>query len=54
MRKLTVLEVIRYADFMVDLAEYLIVFPGAKANDKIYDTELNEIVLNSTTNICIR
>ena len=39
---------------MFDLNEYLVAFPGTKASDKIGETELNEIMLNSVSNGCIR
>ena len=39
---------------MIDLKEYLYVFPGAKKSDKICETELNEILLNRMPNIYIR
>ena len=39
---------------MNDLNEYLAVFPGEKASDKICETELNEIVLNSMPTRYIR
>ena len=35
---------------MIDMNDYLDVFPGAKAGDNIGDTEPNEITLNITTN----
>ena len=35
---------------MTDLDEYLSVFPGAKESDKICQTGLNEIFLNSMPN----
>ena len=36
--------------WLVDLNEYLAVFPGAKISDKMFMTELNEILLNSIPN----
>ena len=39
-----------YAAHLIDLNEYLAVFPGEKKNEKNYMTDLNENVLNSTTN----
>ena len=39
---------------MIDINECLSVLPGAKASDKIFETELNEILLNSMPNIWIR
>ena len=41
MRKLRVLKVRRYAVCMIDLNKYLAVLPGAKASDKICETDLN-------------
>ena len=35
---------------MIDLNEYLSSFPGEKAGGKTYETELNEILLNSMSN----
>ena len=35
-----------YADFMIDLNDYLAVFPGSKASDKICETEFNEMFLD--------
>ena len=40
----------RYAARLIDLNEYLFAFPGAKASDKIGETELNEILLISIPN----
>ena len=45
------LKVRRFTDRMIDLNEYLYVFPGAKASDKTCETELNEILLNIMPNI---
>ena len=50
MRKLRVLKVRRYAARMIDINEYLATFPGAKAGDNFFETELNEILLNSIPN----
>ena len=36
---------------MVDINEYLAALPGAKASNKIGETELNVIFLNSMPNI---
>ena len=47
MKKPLALTVRRYAERLIDLNEYLASFPGATLNDKIYVTELNEILLNS-------
>ena len=33
---------------MIDVNEYLADLPGAKSSDKIGETELNKILLNST------
>ena len=35
MRKPRELKVRRYSDLMININEYLVVFPGAKASDKI-------------------
>ena len=37
-----------------DLNGYSAVFPGSNNSDKICVTELNEILLNSMPNICIK
>ena len=39
---------------IIDINAYLDAFYGAKASDKIGETELNEIVLNSMSNGCTR
>ena len=44
------LKVRRYADYMIELNEYLSYFPGSKSSEKIGDTKLNEILLNSIPN----
>ena len=54
MRKPHSLKVICCAAHMIDINEYLYVFPWAKASDKIYETELNGILLNSMTSLWIR
>ena len=36
-----------YAAHMIELNEYLAAFPGENSGDKICETELNEIILNS-------
>ena len=54
MRKPHELKVRHYADRMIDLNEYLAVFPGAKASKKIGETELDKIILNSMPNGCIK
>ena len=51
MKNLCGLKVRRYTDCMIDLNEYLYVFPGAKASDKTCEMELNEILLNIMPNI---
>ena len=43
-----------YADFMIDLNDYLAVFPGSKASDKIRETSLNGILFHSVPNSWIR
>ena len=53
-RKPRVLKVRCYADHMNDLNEYLAVFPGEKASDKICETELNKMFLNSMPTRYIR
>ena len=39
---------------MIDLDQYLSVLSGEKASDCFCETELDEILLDSTTNIWIR
>ena len=39
-----------YADYIIDLNEYLTAFTGAKASDEIGETKLNTILLNSMPN----
>ena len=41
----------RYSDCMIDLNEYLAVFPGANSSDKIGETELNKILLDGMPNV---
>ena len=41
----------RYADFFIALKEYLAVFVGEKISDKFCVTELDQILLNSMSNI---
>ena len=50
MRKTHNLKLRCYAACMIDIDEYLYAFQGAKASDKIGETELNEILLNSMPN----
>ena len=50
MRKPRGLKVRRCAAPLIGLNEYLDTFPGAKKSNKICDTELNEILLNSMPN----
>ena len=50
MRKPSRLKVIRYVASLVNLNEYLSVFPGSQISDKICVTELNETLLNSRLN----
>ena len=45
------LKVRRYAACLVDIDEYLNVFPGANISDKSFVMEINEILLNSILNI---
>ena len=40
----------RYSAPIIDLNKYLAVFPRAKTSDKMFETELNEILLNSVPN----
>ena len=53
MRKPCKLKVRRYAAHMIKINEYLDVFLGAKASEKVGDTELNEILLNIIPNFWI-
>ena len=39
-----------YTARVIDINDYLDVFPGAKVCDKIGDTEINEIILNGMPN----
>ena len=48
------LRVRRYAACMIDINNYLAVFPGAKASNKICETVFNGIILNSRPNRWIR
>ena len=50
MKKPRSLTVRCYAARLIDLNEYLALFPGATLTLKIGVTELNEILLNSMTN----
>ena len=54
MRKTHSLKVRRCAAYLIDINEYLYVFPGAKESDRICETEFNDILLNSMPNNCIR
>ena len=47
------LKVRRYSASMIDLNNYLVVFPGAKASEMFCDTELDGFVLNSMPKIRI-
>ena len=38
---------------LVGINQYLSVFPGVKESDKIWNTELNKILLNIIPNRCI-
>ena len=49
-KKTRSLRVRRYAARLIDLNEYLESFPGATLANKISETELNEIILNSIPN----
>ena len=44
------LKVRRYSDCIIDTNEYFSAFPGAKALDRIGETEINEIILNIIPN----
>ena len=48
------LKIIHYNTHLIDLNRYLAVFPGAKASDKICETDLNEILFDRMPNIWIR
>ena len=50
MKKPRCLKVRKYADRLIDINEYLALFPGSKLTDKIGMTGLNEILLNSMSN----
>ena len=50
MRKPLGLKVRRYAACLIELNEYLDLFPGVNKSRKFFVTELNEIVLNRMTN----
>ena len=39
-----------YAAHIIELNEYLSIFPGEKASSNFFERELNEIILNSITN----
>ena len=54
MRKPRELKVRRYAARMNELYEYLAVFSGAKANDKIGETGFNGIIFNSIPSFWVR
>ena len=41
MRKTQKLKVGQYGDLIININEYLAVFPGSKAREKIGETELN-------------
>ena len=43
-----------YSDCLIDINGYLDALPGAKASDKIFETELNEILFNGMSNIWSR
>ena len=50
MRNLCSLKVRRYADYLIDLNEYLDVLSGEKASEIVCVTEPNEILLNIIPN----
>ena len=52
MRKSQKVKLRLYADNIVDLNEYLNVFPGGKASVEIGEMELNKIIFSSMSNIC--
>ena len=46
------LKVSHYLAHMVELNEYLAIFPGSKESDKLRETELNGIILHTIPNGC--
>ena len=48
------LKVRRYAARLIYINDYLAAFPGAKESEKIGETDLNEILLNSMPNTLSR
>ena len=50
MRKTRRLKVIRYADSLIELNEYLAFFPASNMTDKIGVTDINKLLLNSMLN----
>ena len=43
-----------YPTFMIDINDYLDLFPGENSSEKFVDIELDEILLSSIPNIWIR
>ena len=54
MRNLRGFKVMIYVACLVEINKHLAMFRGAKAGDKICEIELNEILLNSIPNSCIK
>ena len=54
MRNISGLKIIRCAARLIDLNEYLAAFLWAKAGEKMFETELNEIFLNIMLNSSIK
>ena len=50
-RNLHELKVRRYTDCMIEINEYFPALPVVKESDKIGETELNKIILNSIPNV---
>ena len=52
MRNSRKLKVRRYDACIIDLNEYVSAFTGANESDKISETELKKVILNSMPNRC--
>ena len=52
MKKPRELKIRHYADFIIDINEFLDAFPEEKTSGKIGETELSLIILNSMPNGC--
>ena len=48
------LEVRSYLAHMLQLDDYLAIFPGSQENEKLRETELNGIILHTIPNGCNR